>query len=253
MVMSGKVSILLLTEDTGSSAHEVLRAVTERLLFAVGSPFDRSKVEFERADEGARRAMGFNLYNSAKPKDYGKQLDLAGVIATKLLRPGMEAFIFVHIDGDRRWSERDQHSGMLCDNYAVFARNVLRRVRLLLEKDGRAEQLARVLPVLPFWSIEAWLYQNSREVHRLCSLHAPRYDRDRSQFQEWEHDPSQLDETPQPKLKVPTFKDKHNLDLATSLPAKKLMALGLSFASTVERLQACSPLTAALASIQHSS
>ncbi len=251
--MPGKLSILLLTEDTGSSTHEVLRAVVEKLLFATGSPFDLSQIEFERADERARRAMGFNLYNSAKSKDYGKQLDLAGVIATKLMRPGMEAFIFVHIDGDRRWNERDQHSETLCDNHAIFVQNVLRRVHLLLEKAGRTEQLARVLPVLPFWSIEAWLYQNSREVHRLCSLHAPRHDRDRPQFKAWEDDPSQLDDTPQPKLKVPTFKDKYNLDLAMTLPAKKLIALGLSFAGTVERLQTCGPLTAALAAIQYPS
>ena len=169
------------------------------------------------------------------------------------MRPGMEAFIFVHIDGDRRWNERDQHSETLCDNHAIFVQNVLRRVHLLLEKAGRTEQLARVLPVLPFWSIEAWLYQNSREVHRLCSLHAPRHDRDRPQFKAWEDDPSQLDDTPQPKLKVPTFKDKYNLDLAMTLPAKKLIALGLSFAGTVERLQTCGPLTAALAAIQYPS
>ena len=35
--MPGKLSILLLTEDTGSSTHEVLRAVVEKLLFATCS------------------------------------------------------------------------------------------------------------------------------------------------------------------------------------------------------------------------
>lgn len=251
--MPGKISILILTEDTGSDAHGVLCAVVEKLLFAAASPLNRSQIEFERAEERARLAMGFNLYCSANPKDYGRQLDLAGVIATKLMRAGMEAFVFVHIDGDRPWSGRYRDSEVLCDNHAMFARNVLRRVHLILEKAGRAEQIERIVAVLPFWSIEAWLYQNSREVNRLCALHAPRHDRDRAQFKAWEDDPSQLDEMVQPKLKVPTFKDKYNLELATTLSAKKLISVGLSFASTLERLQACRPLTVALAGIQFQS
>jgi len=254
MVMASKISILLLTEDTGGAAHAVVRAVVEKLLFAAAGSLDISQIDFERAEERARQAMGFNLYKSTNPDDYRKQLDLAQTIATKLLRKGTETFVFVHVDGDRLWSQRGQQDGKaLCDNHAFFARNVLRRVLLLLEPGRHTELLQRILMVIPFWSIEAWLYQNTREVQRLCTLHAPRHDRDQPQFREWTADPAQLDDTSQPKMKVPTFKDKYNLQLAQSLPARKLHMLGLSFASTVERLQRCLPLKAAIAGLQYHS
>ncbi len=252
--MPGKISVLLLTEDTGNDAHAVLRAVVEKLMFAAARvSFDVSQIDFERADERARKAMGFNLYRSASPDDHLKQLDLAQTIATKLLRRGPEAFVFVHIDGDRRWSERGgpKLGEALCDNHAAFIKNVLRRVRLLLEAQQRTERLERILLVLPFYSVESWLYQNTREVQRICSLYAPRHDRDRRQFQEWADAPALLDEAHQPKLKVPTFKDKYNLELAGSLPARKILALGLSFTDSVARLQRCAPLAEALLSLQY--
>lgn len=242
-------AVLLLTEDSGERAFATFEALARKILHLLGEPCDLSRVVFERADERGRAAMGFNAYKSTSPRDHGKQLDLANAIATRLLR-GDEVFVFVHVDGDRRWSERGP-TPPLCDNQRLFEANVLRRVRAQLEQRGQLERLERLLYVLPFWSVEAWLYQNTAEALKICAEHDPRHERDLSRFQNWAAEPAAIDEVERPKHAAQTFQDRYNARLARSFPAGKAYSLGLSFAYTVDRMKASAPLTEALARVRH--
>lgn len=67
--MPHKPSILLLTEDTGSSAHEVLRAVVEKLLFAAGHRFDPSQRAPTRIPPSASRSPRIYRIPPAEPED----------------------------------------------------------------------------------------------------------------------------------------------------------------------------------------
>lgn len=241
------IAVLLLTEDSGEHAYKTFEALAWKILHLIGEGCDLSRVKLERADPRARAAMGFNAYKSTG--DYAKLVDLSGAIATRLLR-GDEVFVFVHVDGDRRWSERAPEAP-LCDNQRLFETNVLARVRALLEQRRQLERLERLLYVIPFWSVEAWLYQSDAEALKICDEHAPRHDRDRPRFEAWAADPAQLDEVERPKRVAETFQDRYNTRLARSFPAGKLHRLGLSFAHTVDGLRQCRPLAAALASLRY--
>jgi hypothetical protein len=245
--MAVRLSILLLTEDTGGDAFETVKAVAHKLLFAVDGAIDISRIEFSEADEAARVGMGFHRYRSKNPRDNRYKVDLAQSIATRLLRGDLDPFVFVHVDGDRKWEERGQEPDEpLCTNKRDFQRDVLPRVQALLEQARRSEQSVRIRFVVPFWSIEAWLYQNTREARKICDEHAPRYERDRDIFDGWEREPRALDEFVQPKERGPSFHDKFNRQLAASLPGAKVRAVGKSFAHTIEHLASSDELRAAL-------
>ena len=88
-------------------------------------------------------------------------------IATKLGRE--DGFVLFHIDGDRTWTDR-----ATSENEAKFDKIVVARVRQLLQgrpgstaEDAEA-RLSRLFPVMPFYSIEAWLYQHTAVAIRLC-------------------------------------------------------------------------------------
>jgi len=80
---------------------------------------------------------------------------------------------------------------------------------------------------MPFYSIEAWTYQNTAVSVRLCNA---RYGgRDAAVFAEWAADPGRLDEVERVK-EVAVLKGKHNLELASDgFPAETRFRAGKSF------------------------
>lgn len=112
--MSERLSVLVLTEDTGDDAHTTVSSVAKKLLLLLEPGLDERRLSFGRADERARAGMGFNCYASRSPRDYDKKVRLAQVIATHLLIDDLRTAVFVHIDGDRAWSARDPDD--LCEN-----------------------------------------------------------------------------------------------------------------------------------------
>lgn len=241
-----QLSVLVLTEDSGNPAHAVVSAIATKVLFLIDPGLDDSRLKFRRAPEPARAGMAFNCYKSRKPRDNGKKVELAQAIADHLLGGDGLAAVFVHIDGDRRWSERDVEH--LCDNVRVFEEEILRRVRALLQQRGQSEKIEHLALLVPFWSIESWLFQNIDEALRICAEMRPRYDGAISHFERWRDHPHQLDEHERPKDTV-SFGSKYNQRLAeNNFPAKRLRQLGLSFAHTIQRVEH-SGLRALVASI----
>ena len=243
------MSVLLLTEDSGAEAFDTFQRLAKELLKQV-DPSVQTQPEalaFEpvRSKE-ALQALHANVWKSDKKNDHGKQVELVRTLATQLLLEN--GWAFFHFDGDRAWADKDSS-----ENVSKFKARVWEKVRLLIQmkmeehgKQGgkspvstdtevRAKQrMSRLKPVVPFYSIEAWLFQNTREGARLCETHYG--GRDTEQFRKWEQDRAALDEVLKPKEQV-CLGAKHNLELATNgFPAREAHAAGKSFSAVVQAL-----------------
>ena len=248
------LSVLLLTEDSGTKAFETLRGIAKELLKQVDEYVQTNKISFEPVrNELALQALHANVWKSTKARDRQKQVELIRTIATQVMLE--DGWVLFHFDGDRAWGSRDSS-----ENVAKFQSLVRDKVRGLLvmtlteQRAGSASQeieahadarVTRLKTVVPFYSIEAWLFQNTREASRLCQ---ERYGgRDVEQFQAWAQDRTALDEVLKPKEAV-CLGAAHNLDLAsTGFPARDVRAAGTSFTAVVEALNQDTELREALA------
>ncbi|HEX5744691.1 MAG TPA: hypothetical protein VFZ09_00530 [Archangium sp.] len=196
-----------------------------------------------------------NNWKSKGARYHRSRTDLITLIAIQLeLHNG---WVFFHFDGDRPWAARDSS-----ENRQKFKELIWEPVRLKIQERlvGRKPELAtrteevkkyadarmaRLKTVVPFYSIEAWLFQNTREAIRLCK---ERYGgRDVEQFNAWAQDRTMLDEVLKPKEAV-CLGAVHNLELAsTGFPAREVRAAGRSFTAIVEALSQDSELREALA------
>ena len=100
--------------------------------------------------------------------------------------------------------------------------------------------------MVPFHSIEAWLFQNTRLGRRLCQDNQACSREDAGRFDEWERNPALLDEILTPKKKI-CFKDANNRRLAESLDVDALYYVGKSFHDVVEAFARSGALIQALA------
>lgn len=239
-------SILLLTEDSGADAPQVLRALTERTLRLVAPGTDMDRVALVPAEAPARQAMRFNGWKARDGEGHKKRTELARALATQLARQDRAAFVFFHVDGDRPWSESQR--GALSENVNAFERQVLPGVRLLLEQHGQVERLDRLFLIVPFYSVEAWLYQNTDELVRLYARHHPGH-ADLATLEAWRAQPGDLDEVPQVKRRL-IVRDQHNLQLAQVFPARRAHEVEKSYHRLVEQLRASAPLISALDAAQ---
>lgn len=242
------LSILLLTEDSGRDSHETLRALVKKMLLLVDPACQTQpqRIELCPQPERAARAMHANIWKSRSPRDRFKLVDLRETIATKLLEE--DGFVFFHFDGDRPWGERTESENVARFDEFVRAyvepivEDRLRRRGVLEEKPLRME---RIRPLVPFYSIEAWLYQNTTEGAHLCQERG--CGRHVELFAEWARDRARLDEVVRPKSEV-CFKAERNRHLAEhGFPAQEVFAADRSFAATVISLLDCEDLCAAIA------
>ena len=234
------LSVLLLTEDSGAKAFETFRSLAKELLKQVDEYVQTHKIAFEPVrDELALQALHANVWKSTNPRDRQKQVELIRTLATQvMLEDGGALF---HFDGDRAWGSRDSS-----ENVEKFQTLVREKVQALLElklaeqRSGSSPReveahararLVRLKTVVPFYSIEAWLFQNTREAIRLCQ---ERYNgRDVEQFHAWAQDRTALDEVLKPKEAV-CLGAAHNLELASNgFPSREVRAAGRSFDAVV--------------------
>jgi hypothetical protein len=158
-------------------------------------------------------------------------------------------FVLFHVDGDRAWRFKDES-----DTHAKFAEMVAAIEPLVLpalEAKGRAAEaraiMSRLRALVPFHSIEAWLFQNTDELTRICQTSCGRH---LDQIAKWAEDRGQLDELEgdeQPKNKVPCVAPVDHVALASkAYPAKVVFDVDKSYAAAVMGLLECDALTAAL-------
>ncbi len=225
-------SILVLTEDSGDDGHATIVAVLKRMLRVLDTRCQTHHLDFEPKNEQAQRAIRGPRWKSTNPRDNADLTTLWATIATKLARGG---FVFFHVDGDRPWSQR-----ATSENAAKFEAIARQRVRQHLHalptEAERERAMKRFFAVVPHYSIEAWLYQNTRVATDLCRS---TYDgRDVEQFETWASDRRSLDDVVKPKERV-CLAAAHNLALAsTSYPAEQVYNAGRSYADVAEQLLA---------------
>jgi hypothetical protein len=106
--------------------------------------------------------------------------------------------------------------------------------------------LGRFIQLTPFYSIEAWLYQNIAEARRICEASCGRHI---ELFNAWEADRGLLDQVFKPKSKETScLEDKHNRALAEkSFPAEAAFNADKSYAAAVMDLLDRPDLRAAVA------
>jgi len=239
---------MVLTEDSGAGAYDTVHVLAKEMLKLLVPGVQTHRIDFKPLDdENARRAMHANLWKSTNPLDQPSIRLLIRGIITELLKD--TGFVLYHIDGDRPWSEHESS-----ENVREFRSRMLppieAGVRFHLQKqphDARepGKRMKRLQLVVPFYSIEAWLYQNTREAKRLCEQDGcgqcyPQ------KLAGWEKDRASLDEVTQPK-KALCFQDKHNARLASSgFPAQETYEAEASFQHAVLQLLECDELTTAL-------
>jgi hypothetical protein len=236
------------------------------MLLLVDATCKTNRIEFSRPSQNLRGVMHGNQWRSRNPKDIGlrERIVLFGrFIAEKLLeghiRPAVEApsFVFFHFDGDHAWRDRHLAEGeKVADLEDFLQRQVVPAIDRALHKQraagitvdvevGRKAALLRLRRLTPFYSIEAWLFQNTVEARRLCSRTCRKHV---DELQMWEADRAKLDELDKPKDKLPCIGTQDHVALAgDAFPAGAVYAVGKSYAVAVDNLRRCSDLRAALA------
>lgn len=245
------VEILLLTEDTGDDAFAVLEQICRKMLRLVDDRADVRKVACVPADPPARQAMNFNGYRDRKNRQ--KRVDLVETLATWLMK-NKAAFVIVHVDGDRVWSaSQEGRAGTMGEAAFDFKQLILPSLELLLRDHGdealTTVRLGHLFLAVPYKHMEAWLFQNTAALRQIYGRHYPAGHADLAIISRWEANPGLLDEEPDPK-KTLARRDRDNLALAETFPARKALEVGKSFAATVERLSACGALRSVLAEIR---
>jgi hypothetical protein len=247
--------VLVLTEDSGAKAFETLRSLAKELLKQVDEYVQTNRISFEPVrNELALQALHANVWKSTKARDRQKQIELIRTLATQVMLE--DGWVLFHFDGDRAWGSRassenvEKFQKLVCDRVLALVVSKLTELHRsdttpqYLEARARA-RMTRLKTVVPFYSIEAWLFQNTREALRLCQ---ERYGgRDVEQFQAWVQDRGALDEVLKPKEAV-CLGAAHNLDLVSNgFPTREVRAAGKSFEATVQALGQDAELRQALA------
>jgi hypothetical protein len=241
------LSILLLTEDSAKEAHDTLASLAKRMLQIIVPRCGTHRIEIKPANDEAKRAMHANLWKSDKPRDHRKLTDLRRTIATKISEADPPGFVFFHADGDRSWSlratseNRQKFSDRIRHGVEQLVVSALERKAALEEREAT---MARLHLLMPFYSIESWLYQNGRAAIAIC--HAEHGGQDAERFEAWESDRGALDEVEKPKEQT-CLGSRHNLRLAKeSFPTDAVYEAKKSFEEAVDGLFKCSELVAAL-------
>lgn len=221
-----KIKIWILTEDSGDEAEDTLKALVKKMLRLVDPECQTHDafVEFYHPAVDPKLTIRANEWKSPKYKD---RVRLVQTITTEI----DENFVLFHFDADRIWSEVYNPEGQAdvsaCENWQKFNDIILEPIigfieyknpsRFSTRQNIQTYILERLFKVMPFYSIESWLFQNIDYAITLCNRHYQA--RDLEKFEDWKNDRTQIDECPQPKNAV-CLQAKHNLELATnSYPA----------------------------------
>lgn len=251
------IPVRAFTEDRGENADGVMAALLRKMVQVLSPSFATNRLDIQPAAAALREAVQPHRWPCRSPHDQLIVTQLARAIASDLQ---VGRFVVLHADGDARWSERPSR------NEASFRNELRRRVAAALDHRVRGPKtparfvaegpprsqgesvalLSRFLLVMPYWTIESWLYQNTSVAIELCRM---KYQgRDVETFRRWAADRARLDEEDAKTLEATSLHKKHNLELATrAYPAAEVYGARASFHAAVEALRACEPLCAALA------
>jgi hypothetical protein len=230
--------ILVLTEDGSRGAQTTIEALLRKTFELLVPGTGTHKIRFEPQSERERRVM---VGNGWKDRKHRELVDLVRSIATKLLEDegGVPGFVVFHFDGDRPWSKR-----AAAENPALFEQRVAEPVHMLvrdtlarLEREAELpRRLRRLVRLVPFYSIEAWLFQDLDQLRRHC-CGAPEHV---ALLDAWLARRSSIDEVDRPKEALACVGSSHNFS------AEKVMKAGASYEAAVTAMLEAEDLLAAL-------
>jgi hypothetical protein len=242
-------TILLLPEDTSRGSEKTLEHLVSKSLRLLDSACPTEQINFEPATEEAKEIANAPGWRDQTPKNAEKLRRVLAAIATRISQPGNYAIF--HFDGDTTWSnrtgskEREQFESKVLQKIKEILRTPPKKRTARREPNPPQEpqeierNFARLLPMVPFYSIESWLYQNTLEALKICdSAKYKENEREsaRQKFEAWAKDRSSLDELEKPKDKVCLWSN-HNQTLASqSFPTREVYDVGKSFKAFVDSL-----------------
>lgn len=250
------LSVLLLTEDGGAQADEALRSIVVKLLGHIrpGAVTREDARAWEPASPEARAVARANGWKNPRRRDL---VSFRQYIAAKLRRE--RGFVFFHVDGDRPYRERASS-----ENVRKFETMIRKPVRIILESPpprrrdrpgssvvstGPAEiesRLAKLVLLAPFYSIEAWLFQNTEGAARFCPGEPVCRRRCVDKLAAWRHDRGVLDEVDAPKEQL-CLGDRYNVELAGGgYPLDEVLQAEKSLHDALRALEGCATLVTAL-------
>lgn len=240
---SAPIPILVLTEDSGRDGFATLQALVRRILEKIAPDAQLDGIELEPTENAdALRSMRGNHWMGQTGEANHFRTTLIQTIATTL---GEGGFVVFHGDGDTSWKKRKE-STKRAKFDKLMEPGIRARLRDAVKLAPATIEAAmkRVLIIVPHYSIESWLYQNTDEALRIC--HAQYAGQDAAQFEAWGADRKSLDEVLKPKDTV-CLKDKHNHALATTnFPFEFVIAAGKSLKQVVTLFETCTDLRVAL-------
>ncbi len=272
--------MLLVTEDSGKQAIPTVEALVREILKLA---FERTRLPYIDSSSlkgDALDAARGNAWKGKSAKVDRKRTALVREIAATIRQP--RGFVVFHFDGDCTWKK--SHEGTRSENHEAFEKVMREPIAFAVRQSvtdpdgqrrpdgsrgrvrGRARRreaaqtvpnteevdndvqrsMERLLLLVPFWSIEAWVYQNADEAITVC--------REKDQgshvetFEKWAHNRGDLDEMESPKTKSGTcLGQKFNAKLAENgYPARDVYEVNKSFAKAVDGFRACEALHEAL-------
>ncbi|HRI63084.1 MAG TPA: hypothetical protein PK156_02570 [Polyangium sp.] len=250
--------IFVLTEDTSkkNDARATVEALVRKMLpLVVTNCRVHDRVAFLPTDPHEQEAMHGCVWKGDKPRDHDARVRLQRYIARRLREP--RTFVVFHVDGDVPWEKR-----AASENKQKFEAFVVRIAQAAgaghrnVQKSRRAPPQESNLPVepdldnlivlMPFYTLESWLYQNLDGVLDICRRHHD--GKHVESVRDWENKRHQLDEIVKPDEQFCVAK-MHNLELASrGFPAQKVYEIKMSFFESVEHMKACTKLVDALLS-----
>lgn len=195
--------------------------------------------------------MVANRWESQSPRDQPDIVALRKRLATLIAQE--RSLVFFHFDGDLSWSKR---SGF--QRRDRFKDGIVDKVRLILEgagnlplrsKDQVDQCLARLMTVVPFYSIEAWVFHHREKMLEVCRRHCgAKHGQHAHSCGEWLNAPAQLEELEQIKERW-CLRDGYNFHLVSdpSFPWAQLRRVGKSYSAFVNELGANSEAVRVLA------
>ena len=263
-VVSARLRLIVLSEDTGKDGAKTIQVVLRKLLhqFAPAAPLYNERGdrhEWVDASKDSTLATGAKDWKSSTTRDVKTDMRrraLFTALTTELLshiaHDGPGTFVFLHFDGDAPWSKHPKCID--CARFEAFVSELQRHVTARAAKrhpgadldDVVRRAMSRLIPVQPHWSIEAWLYGGSDAARELCETrHRAEHCGDDA-F--WSVSREDLEARAYPK-KHCCLTDEFNLELAQRFRAASAVEESPSFGALAEKVRACGDLMSALAAM----
>ncbi len=213
--------VCFITEDTSERGHAAVKTLLKRLL----------KSEPEALPAKLRVATPPH-WASNKTGEREARIELAKLIATRL---GEGAWVVFHYDGDMAWASRKKSTRE--KDFDRAWRVSVRSLALAVKRPLPDEAMLRLVEMVPYYSIEAWLYRALGHTRSLCDQHCARAHvaPSHSLLDDWHADPGRLDEALKPKDAL-CIRDEHNAALALVVSLADLDATRKSFAEFIDGL-----------------